>query len=66
MRTVSVLIARYGARMTTQQIQIDWTRELLDQLEWHWTHHLRPRLDSLTDDEYLWEPVRDSTACAAM
>ena len=36
---------------------IDWTGELLDQLDGHWTHQLRPRLDGLTDQEYLWEPV---------
>lgn len=34
-----------------------WTDLLLDQLEWHWDHHLRPMLDGLTDDEYLWEPA---------
>jgi hypothetical protein len=32
--------------------------ELLEQLTWHWTNQLRPRLDGLTDEEYLWEPVR--------
>ena len=31
---------------------------LLDQLDWHWQHQLRPRLDGLSDEEYLWEPVR--------
>jgi hypothetical protein len=31
--------------------------ELLEQLTWHWTNQLRPRLDGLTDEEYLWEPV---------
>jgi hypothetical protein len=36
---------------------IDWTRLLVDQLEWHWQGHLRPRLDGLTDDEYFWEPA---------
>jgi hypothetical protein len=36
---------------------IDWTHELAEQLDWHWRVHLRPRLDDLTDDEYLWEPV---------
>jgi DinB superfamily len=36
---------------------IDWTAELVDQLDGHWTHQLRPRLDGLTDEEYLWEPV---------
>lgn len=30
---------------------------LVDQLDWHWTQQLRPRLEGLTDDEYLWEPV---------
>jgi len=34
-----------------------WTTLLLDQLEWHWTQQLRPRLDGLTDEEYFWEPV---------
>ncbi|MQA04744.1 MAG: DinB family protein [Streptosporangiales bacterium] len=36
---------------------IDYHRELLEQLQWHWTSQLRPRLDDLTDDEYFWEPV---------
>ena len=35
----------------------DWTSQLADQLDWHWQHMLRPRLDGLTHDEYLWEPV---------
>jgi hypothetical protein len=30
---------------------------LLDQLTFHWDTTLRPKLDGLTDDEYLWEPV---------
>jgi DinB family protein len=38
-------------------MDIDWSKELIDQLDWHWGNHLRPRLDGLTDDEYLWEPV---------
>ncbi len=33
-----------------------WIGALVDQLEFHWGI-VRPRLDSLTDDEYLWEPV---------
>lgn len=33
------------------------TTDLLDQLDWHWTQHARPRLDGLTDEEYLWEPA---------
>jgi len=36
---------------------LDWTAQLVDQLDWHWQHHLRPRLEGLGDDEYLWEPV---------
>ena len=34
-----------------------WNPQLLEQLTWHWTEQLRPRLDGLTDDEYFWEPV---------
>jgi hypothetical protein len=36
---------------------LDWTAELADQLAFHWTNQLRPRLDGLTDEEYRWEPV---------
>jgi hypothetical protein len=36
---------------------LDWPRVLSDQLDWHWTNQLRPRLDGLTDEEYLWEPT---------
>jgi hypothetical protein len=36
---------------------MEWNGLLLDQLTWHWQHILRPRLDGLTDDEYLWEPA---------
>ncbi|MGX7671021.1 DinB family protein [Plantactinospora sp. DSM 117369] len=38
-------------------MDIDWTGQLVDQVDWHWQHHLRPRLDGLTDEEYHWEPV---------
>jgi hypothetical protein len=38
-------------------MDIDWNAELVDQLDWHWQHQLRPRLDGLTDDEYFWQPV---------
>lgn len=38
-------------------MEVDWNAELVDQLEWHWQHQLRPRLDGLTDDEYFWQPV---------
>jgi hypothetical protein len=42
---------------TASYPDIDWNAELLDQLDWHWEHQLRPRLEGLTDDEYFWEPV---------
>jgi hypothetical protein len=38
-------------------VTIDWNRELVDQLDWHWQHQLRPRLAGLTDAEYFCEPV---------
>ncbi len=34
-----------------------WNARLAAQLDFHWTHHVRPRLEGLTDDEYFWEPV---------
>ncbi len=34
-----------------------WAARLVEQIEWHWTNQLRPRLDGLTDAEYLWEPT---------
>jgi hypothetical protein len=37
----------------------DMTTQLADQLDWHWTNQLRPRLDDLTDAEYFWQPVPD-------
>ena len=36
---------------------IEWTGLLHDQLDWHWRANLRPRMEGLTDEEYLWEPV---------
>jgi hypothetical protein len=36
---------------------IDWAYGVRDQLDWHWAAQLRPRLDGLSDGEYLWEPV---------
>lgn len=35
----------------------EWNPLLLDQLDFHWTYALRPRLEGLTDAEYLWEPA---------
>jgi hypothetical protein len=40
-------------------VDIDWSHELIEQLDRHWRHQLRPRLTGLTDDEYLWEPAPD-------
>ncbi len=39
-------------------VPLDWAAQAVDQLDWHWTTQLRPRLDGLTDAEYLWEPTR--------
>lgn len=40
-------------------MDMNWNSELVDQLESHWSHRLRPRLDGLSDDEYFWQPVAD-------
>lgn len=37
-----------------------WNSRLREQIDWHWTHQLRARLDGLTDDEYFWEPAPGS------
>jgi hypothetical protein len=37
-----------------------WNSLLREQLTWHWTSQLRPRLDGLTDGEYSWEPAPGS------
>lgn len=36
---------------------MDVTRQLAEQLDFHWTEQLRPRLNGLTDEEYFWQPV---------
>lgn len=38
-------------------MDVDYHRELVEQLQWHWANQLRPRLEGLTDAEYFWEPV---------
>ncbi len=40
-------------------MDMDWNVEIVDQLESHWHHRLRHRLDGLADDEYFWQPVPD-------
>jgi hypothetical protein len=54
MRTQVVRDPAYGHRMN-----VDWSEQLAAQLDWHWHAQFRPRLDGLTDAEYLWEPVAD-------
>jgi hypothetical protein len=39
---------------------VDWTAQIHDQLDFHYRHLLGPRLEGLTDEEYLWEPVPDA------
>lgn len=36
--------------------QNPWRASLLSQLVGHCDNQLRPRLEGLTDDEYLWHP----------
>jgi hypothetical protein len=38
-------------------VDIDWTEELAEQLEFQWSGALRPRIATITDEAYLWEPV---------
>jgi len=39
---------------------IAWNHELRDQMEFAWNVQFLPRVNGLTDEEYLWEPVPDS------
>jgi len=49
-------MARYvGSTVTV--MSIEWNTLLVDQLDWHWSTFVRPRLDRLDDGTYLWEPV---------
>ncbi|PWD50311.1 serine/arginine repetitive matrix protein 1 [Serinibacter arcticus] len=45
-------------------MSLPWTALLLSQLTWHWENQLRPRLEGLTDAEFLWRPVEDSWSIA--
>lgn len=40
-------------------MSVDWAAEIVAQVVDHWHGQLRPRLEGLTDEEYLWEPVPD-------
>src|SRR6185312_13347800 len=43
--------------MSSKTDQKHLVSQLADQIDFHWTNQLRPRLDGLTDDEYFWCPV---------
>jgi hypothetical protein len=45
------------ASMTNQSGTLALHPMLVDQLDWHWSQQLRPRLEGLTDAEYFAEPV---------
>ncbi|WP_017572005.1 DinB family protein [Nocardiopsis halotolerans] len=36
---------------------VNWTGEVLAQLQFHWEYSLWPRLEGLTDEEFHWTPV---------
>src|SRR5262245_30180251 len=38
-------------------MDINWSSELAEQLDWHWQNQFRARLEGLSDQEYFWEPV---------
>lgn len=46
--------------MIDETTTLTWPGELAEQLSWHWQAAARPRLDGLSDAEYLWEPVPGS------
>jgi hypothetical protein len=39
--------------------EVNWKSSLVDQMSFTWEHMFVPRMDGLTDDEYLWAPVAD-------
>ena len=39
---------------------VDWSRLIIEQAQFHWDVHLWPRLASLTDEEFFWEPAPNS------
>jgi hypothetical protein len=59
LRTCAVRDAIYVAAMpsSSPRSPISWNTALVDQLDWHWTSFVRPHLEGLSDEEYLWEPV---------
>lgn len=45
--------------VTDERVDVDWNAELIEQLDLHWSVWFLPRLEGLTDEEYLWEPVEE-------
>lgn len=41
-------------------MDIDWTHQLVEQVDEHWRQQLRGRLAGLSDEEYFWEPAPDA------
>lgn len=41
----------------TTDLQLDWTAQLVDQIDSHWHSQLRPRLEGMTDEEYHFSPA---------
>lgn len=41
----------------TTDLQLDWTAQIVDQLDSHWHSQLRPRLEGMTDEEYHFSPA---------
>lgn len=46
-------------------MSVDWGQLVVGQLEFYWEVHLWPRLEGLTDAEYLWEPVEGAWSVRA-
>lgn len=36
---------------------VEYGKLIISQMEFYWDVYFRPKLDGLTDEEYLWEPV---------
>src|SRR5215207_3630518 len=49
-----------GRRSAEVRTAMNYGALLVGQLHFYWSIHLRPRLEGLTDDEYLWAPAEPS------
>ena len=38
-------------------MELEWNALLREQIDWQWREYWRPRLEGLTDEQYLWEPA---------